>query len=87
MMTNETRVYTMRLPADLVAAIRADQGRDAEHGPEPALTLTEWLLRAARERLAHRQLARDRRRPRVGRDSDGWPLVRVGLVSDTGEGA
>jgi hypothetical protein len=79
-MSAGTRVYSLRLPDALVEEIRRDLESDDRHGTDPAATLTTWLIRAARERLAHRARGRACRRPRLERDKDGWPLVRVGLA-------
>jgi DNA-directed RNA polymerase specialized sigma24 family protein len=74
------QVYSLRLPASLVAAIREDLAKGLEHSPDPADTLTAWITRACRERLAHRCRSRARRRRKVQRDNDGWPQIRVGLA-------
>jgi hypothetical protein len=76
-----TRVYSMRLPDDLIEDIQADLELDNVHGIDPAVTLTTWMVRAARQRLAHRARSRAKRRKRIPRDEDGWPLVVVSLAS------
>lgn len=80
MTANETRVYSVRLPDALVEEIRRDQELDRQHGADPADTLTDWLLRAIRERLAHRRRGRAGRRPPVPRDEEGWPLYQYTLA-------
>jgi hypothetical protein len=54
---------TIRVPDGLLEEIQQDMARDQVHGPDPAHDLTTWIVRAIRERLAHRARARAQRRP------------------------
>lgn len=63
MQTRPWEVKTFRCPADLWEALMADLAKHNDGMGREHLSVTDWLHRAIRERLAHRARGRARRKP------------------------